>query len=298
MDFNFSWDDLSKNLQANMNGNTKQWEKDTRFWKLSKNEDGDGAALIRLLPDKDGKPMIKMFHYGIKKYNPSNPKKPLWFITNSPESIGAPCPVKDHYLTLTGEGTTEASEEAKKFKRQTKFVANIMVVKDPANPDNDGKVFLWEFGTKMKDKILAWLNPSDEEKAMGEVGKALYNPIEGNNIKLKIKKQGEFFTYDGTEVAGNTSALFESKDEAVKAIETNTYPLSEFLQPEFYEDYNVIKERFSKFLSGKLPEKGTKDEGITDTSSAGTSSVANTQKTDAPETSTDSQEDDAWMDDL
>jgi hypothetical protein len=257
MNFDFSWDDLSKNLQANA-GAPKTFEKDTRFWTLSKDENGNGAALIRLLPDKDNKPFVKLFHYGIKKYNPTNPKKPLWFISDSPESIGLDCPVKEHYLALKAEGTTEADEESKKYKRQTKFIANIMVIKDPANPANDGKTFLFSFGTKMKDKFLSLMNPSDEEKAMGEEPKQLFNPLSGYDFKLKIKKQGEFSTYDGSEVAIKPTALFATKEEAVAFINTNTYALSEFLAPEHYSSYSELKERFDKFLGKQTSAESEK----------------------------------------
>lgn len=289
--FDFSWDNLSANLQNNINA--KKYEKDTRFWKLSKDESGNGTALIRLLTDATGTPMVKLFHYSIKKYNPGNPKA-IWFIANSPESVNLPCPVKEHYQHLMAEGTTEATKDAGNFKRQTKFVANIMVVKDPANPDNDGKVFLWEFGTKMKDKIMGWLNPSDEEKAMGEEAKALFNPLDGNNIKLKIKRQGEFFTYDSTEVSPSKTALFSSKDEAVEFITTKTYKLNEFLEPEFYEDYVTLKERFSKFLGVKTdtttaPVSVAKAEPIIDTGLDATPA----KSTPAVDT-----EDDAWLDEL
>jgi hypothetical protein len=239
-----------------------------------------------------------MFHYSIKKYNAVNPKKPLWFIANSPESINMDCPVKDHYLKLMAEGTTEAEKEAKIYKRQTKFIANIMVVKDPANPENDGKVFLWEFGTKMKDKILAWLKPSDEEISMGEEAKALFNPLNGNNIKLKIKKQGEFFTYDGSEVNGTTTSLFDDKETAIKFIDSSTYKLSEFLQPEFYESYEVLSERFNKFLSGKVSEdKETKAEAKTETKAE---VVKKTSEVDTSNTSNASNEEDEdkWLEDL
>lgn len=249
-DFDFSWDKLSENLQSNMNsGAFKKFEADKRFWKLSKNEDGNGAAVIRLLPDKDNKPFIKMLHYGMNKINPQSGKK-MWFIANSPESIGAPCPIKEHYMSLMAEGTTEASEEAKKFKRQTKFIANIMVVKDPSNPSSEGEIFLWEFGTKMKDRIMSWLQPSQEELSMGEEAKALYNPVEGFSIKLKIQKQGDFFTYDGTSLMGSTSSVFNSVEEAKKAINTKTHALSEFLQPEYYDEYTILKDRLNKFIGG------------------------------------------------
>jgi hypothetical protein len=302
MNFDFSWDDLSKNLQANA-GAPKTFEKDTRFWTLSKDENGNGAALIRLLPDKDNKPFVKLFHYGIKKYNPTNPKKPLWFISDSPESIGLDCPVKEHYLALKAEGTTEADEESKKYKRQTKFIANIMVIKDPANPANDGKTFLFSFGTKMKDKFLSLMNPSDEEKAMGEEPKQLFNPLSGYDFKLKIKKQGEFSTYDGSEVAIKPTALFATKEEAVAFINTNTYALSEFLAPEHYSSYSELKERFDKFL-GKQTKSSEPTETKKPSSAPASTDDFDLDIDDTPATkaSVSSQaadkSDDSWLNDL
>jgi hypothetical protein len=303
MNFDFSWDNLSKNLQANVTGGAKTYEKDTRFWKLSKDENGNGAALIRLLPDSNGKTMVKVFHYGIKKANPTG-KKPLWYVANSPESVGLPCPVKEHYLKLMAEGTKEATDEAGKFKRQTKFVTNIMVVKDPSNPENEGKVFLFEFGTKMKDKFFGWLNPSDEEKAMGEEPKQLFNPIAGNSIKLKIKKQGEFFTWDPTEVVPTVNGIYADKETAVAAIKTSTYPLSEFESPDYYEPYTDLKTRFDKFLNGGKEVQDTAGTTSTTKSKVDTSSEfdeleevsrLSVTKPTPVETSDD---DESWLNDL
>jgi hypothetical protein len=303
MNFDFSWDDLSKNLQANAGAN-KTFEKDTRYWTLAKDESGSGAALIRFLPDVERKPFVKIFHYGIKKYNPTNPTKPLWFIADSPETINAPCPVKEHYLALMAEGTTEAAEEAKKFKRQTKFITNIMVMKDPANPANEGKTFLFSFGTKMKDKILALMNPSPEEKAMGEEAKQLFNPINGFDFKLKIKKQGEFSTYDGSEVVSKPTALFETGEEASKFIAENTYALKEFLEPEHYGSYAELKERFDKFNGkqtatttasapkAKVEDKATIDDFDNEVVSTVSKSTVSASASDA------SGDDESWLDDL
>jgi hypothetical protein len=251
-DFDFSWDNLSKNLEANLtNNNNKKWEADKRFWKLAKNEDGTGVAIIRLMPySLKASPFIKMFHYGLKKVVPGT-AKPMWLIANSAETIGAPCPIKEHYMKLTAEGTTEASAEAKLFKRQTKFITNIMVIKDPSNPDNEGKVFLWEFGTKMKDRIEAWLKPTKEDIDLGEEPKELYNPMNGFSIKLKItQKPGEIPSYDSTSLQDKPTSIFTDRDEAIKFIEEKTHKLTEFQQPEYFDSYEVLQGRLNKFIGG------------------------------------------------
>lgn len=302
MNLDFSWDELSKNLQANAQAPAfKKFEADKRFWKLAKNEDGSGAAVIRLMYDRVGKPVpfVKIFHYGMKKFIPGSPK-PIWFIANSPESIGAPCPVQEHYMALKAEGTDEALKESENFKRQTKFYANIMVVKDPSNPENEGKMFLWEFGTKMKDRIVSWLKPTQEELDMGEEAKDLYNPMNGYSIKLKIKKQGDFFSYDETSLMPSPTAVFESKEDAVDFIGKNAYKLDEFLQPEAYDSYETLKGRLNKFLNN-----GKSDEAISETRATAKAKPAVIDDMDFDEpavkakpTAVEVEDDEAWLDNL
>ena len=159
---NFSWDSMKDNLQSNINGSQKsKYKPDERFWKLSRDENDTGVAIIRLIPDKTGVPYIKFFSYSFDKFTNGNK---YYFIENAPESIKLPDPVKEYRAELLQEGTEEAKTEADKYKRSTKFITNIYVVKDPLNPQNEGKTFLWEFGPKLESNIRAWLEPSDDEK--------------------------------------------------------------------------------------------------------------------------------------
>ena len=252
MDFDFDFNSLNMPQQLEK----KTYEKDTRFWKISKNDDGRGVAIIRLLPDANKVPFVRLYGYSLKgKYNPTT-KKNAWYIANSPASINLPDPVAERYAQLMAEGTKEAETEAKTLKRNTKFYSNILVVNDPGNPENNGKVFLWEFGTKMKDKLMAWMNPSEEELALGEKKRALFNPISGNNIKLKIAPQGEWSSYDGSEVLSDITSIKEgiTKEEAVNFIMTKTYDLNEFLSPAYYETYEELTKKLATFLGTSSPE--------------------------------------------
>jgi len=294
MEFNFDFAGMKQNLQPEKGSNYKKYEADSRFWKLSKNENGVGLAIIRLLPDRKNTPWVRLYGYSLKKPNPVVPGKYLWYIANSPDTINLPDPVKEKYTDLMKSGSEEDKAKAKILRRNTKFYTNILVVKDPANPENDGKVFLWEYGTKVNDKINAWLTPSDDEVLMGQKPKEVYNPIMGHNIKLKIAPQGEFSTYDGSEVISDITGIKEgiTREEAIEFITTKTYDLGEFLAPEYYESYDVLASKFYKWF-GDSEAPRTKSAVSNETKK-----VAEEPKREAPVATTSVDDDDNWMDDL
>lgn len=250
---NFAWDALQNNLDPKLMSKPS-FEPDTRFWKLSKDENGNGQALIRLLPDKNGVPYIRQYHYSLKAPNPGGVGKKAfkWYIKTSPESIGLPDPVKEHYGRLMEEGTQETAKEAERFRRQTEYITNILVIKDPKNPENNGKIFLWKFGNMLKDKFMGWIQPSEDAKALGENPKELYNPLaKGSDILLKLKPKGDFGTYEDTQVR-EPAAAFQSKDEAIEVISNKTFALSDFQKPEAFEPYEKLKADFEKFIGKQL----------------------------------------------
>lgn len=243
-----NWDNIETKLPS---ANTyKKYEGDSRFWKISKNEQGKGVAIIRLLIDKNSTPTVRLYTYSLKKPNPFVPGKFLWFISNSPDSIGLPDPVKEKYNELLASNQVDLAKST--LRRNTKYITNILVVKDPANPENDGKVFLWEFGTKLQAKISSWENPSEDDLSIGAKPKKLFNPLAGHNIKLMLTPQGDFGTYDSTEVMPDVTSIKEGieKDDAIKFIIENTHDLNEFKEPAFFDSYEVLSEKFNKWWTG------------------------------------------------
>jgi len=309
MDFNFDWNTMSGNLPKEKE--RKIYEADGRFWKISKNEQGKGVAIIRLLPDKNKIPYVRLYGYSLKKPNPFKPGANMWYIENSPDSINLPDPVKEKYNELMQIGTEEAKNQAKILRRNTKFYTNILVVKDPANPENNGKVFLWEFGTKMKDKIMAWQAPSEEELMMGAKPKELYHPIQGHNIKLAIAPQGDWSTYDSSEVMPDMTSIGEnmSNQEIVDFIVNKTYDLNEFMQPEYYTPYDALQDKFNKWWTGGKSQEAPTNT-VTSSAPKGVSmglddfdmDVQETPKKEpvkeAPKPLQVDEEDDNWLDDL
>ena len=139
----------------------------------------NGFAVIRFLPATDGEdlPWSKYYSHGFKG-------KGGWFIENSRTTLGQKDPVSEMNSELWNSGNEADKDIARQRKRRLHYVSNILVVSDPANPQNEGKVFLYKFGKKIFDKIQEAMQPefADEEAI---------NPFDfwkGANFKLKVRK--------------------------------------------------------------------------------------------------------------
>jgi hypothetical protein len=163
---------------------------DDRLWKPELDKSGNGYAVIRFLPAPDGEelPWAKMYSHAFQ--GPGG-----WFIENSLTTIGQKDPVSEYNRELWNSGNEADKETVRKQKRKLSYYANIYVVKDTANPSNEGQVFLYKFGKKIFDKIMAAMQPEFEDEDP-------INPFDfwqGANFKLKIKKVAGYWNYDSSE---------------------------------------------------------------------------------------------------
>ena len=215
-----------------------KFEEDTRFYKLAKDKDGNGGALIRFLPDSE-KGMIKTV-YKINTTIEKNGKKR--FVSEfSPTTIGKSCPFQEEWQRLWNLGDKVNS---KLYGRSTKYIANIKVLKDPANPENEGKIFLLEMSGALKDKIQNAVDPSPQDRALGKEPKQMFNPLRGNSFRLVAKKgaNGQI-NYDSSEVIGDVTSAYDSVEAALADIQNNTYKLSDFDKESAYLTYEKLQEK-------------------------------------------------------
>jgi len=245
------FDGLKEKLNAVAKKPEKSWE-DPQEWKLSFDENGNGSATIRLLPQPnlEESPVVKFFDHGFYFINPVNKQK-RWYIEKSPASIGKPCPVSDVYYELGAIGTDEAKEFQDRIKRRGRFASNVYVVKDPANPDNDGKVFYWVYGVKLLEKFMNIIEPDENLIAAGIQPINLFDPINGADVIVIRKKVGKMPpNYDDTTFS-KPYALFNNEQEAVEFIKNNCIDLNaKFLDPSAYKSYEELKKKFHKTISG------------------------------------------------
>jgi hypothetical protein len=250
----YNWDNLKNNLQKGVGDKTNKDFNDPREWKLQRDENDSGTAVIRLLPGKGGTtpPVVRIYEHSTRIFNKAS-NKYRYYIEPSPASIEEDCPVSDIWYELGDIGTDEALKMQKTFSRSVKFISNVLVVNDPANPENNGKVFYWKYGVKLFEKFQAALEPTQAQLDVGKKPIQLFDPEEGANIILESARVGGFVNYDGTTIM-DPSAAFESEEEMDDAILEKCIDLTEFISEDYYKPYAELKKKIAWVLE-KSPEE-------------------------------------------
>ncbi len=220
--------------------NTTSGSSDDRLWKLDVDKSGNGYAVIRFLPapESEDLPFVKVYSHAFQ--GPGG-----WLIDNCLTSVNQKCPICEHNSQLWNSGIDANKEVARKQKRKLTYVSNIYVVKDPANPENEGKVFLFKYGKKIFDKIAAAMQPEfEDEQAIDP-----FDFWQGANFKLKAKNVAGYRNYDSSEFAA-AGALLDDDDE-LEAIWKKQYSLSEFVSPDQFKSYEDLRKRLDYTLGLK-----------------------------------------------
>ena len=171
-------------------------------------------------------------------------------IDNCPTSIGEKCPVCEANNQLWNEGGSENEELARSRKRRLKYISNIYVVQDTVNPDNEGKVFLFQYGAKIFEFIdKNSIRQNQNSKTWAEEAVDVFDFFEGCNFRLRMRKKAGYVNYDMS--TDEPSAISEDEAE-VEEIWNSQHSLQEFISPDYYKSYDELKERFEK-VSGQTP---------------------------------------------
>lgn len=246
---NYDWNSILNTMKKDEKGNKKDGFKDEP-WKANIfnpkiPSSGNWQGVIRFLPrptgDGDMNPSLKVCTHSYQGPNG-------WYIELCPTTYDSSydsCPAckKNGQLYKMG-GTDLVGDRA----RKTYYYSNILVVKDPQNPENEGKVFIYRYGKKMYETI--------KEKMFNDTGIIetcnVFHPFEGTNFKLTLKtiktklKNGKEITYPSAD--GSTfydSVVPLSKEVADKAMK-NLHNLSEICSPEKIKSFDQLVARFEK----------------------------------------------------
>jgi hypothetical protein len=235
-----SIEQLTKALETTQGSTESGGKDDTRFWQPTADKSGNGMATIRFLPapavdGDDALPWVRVFKHGFQ--GPGG-----WLIDECLTTINEKCPVCEHNSTLWNSGIEANKEIVRKQKRKLTYIANVMVITDPSNPENEGQVKLYKFGKKIFDKITEAMNPEFADETP-------VNPFdlwEGANFKVKIRQVEGYRNYDKSEFS-SPSALSEDDDELEK-IWKKEYSLKEFTDKSNFKSYDDLKKRLDKAL--------------------------------------------------
>ena len=241
-------------LQKELTKSTKEGGADERLWKPQLDKSGNGYAVIRFLPAPEGEslPWAKLYSHAFQ--GPGG-----WLIDNCLTTNGDQCPVCAANNKLWNSGVESDKEIARQRKRKLSYYSNVYVVKDTANPDNEGQVFLYKYGKKIHDKILAAMQPEFQDETPVNV----FDFWEGADFKLKIKTVGGFWNYDSSEFAA--PAALSPDDDEMEAIWKQAYSLEAFTSSDQFKSYEEIENRMNMVL-GKVAPAPRVDESLEDES--------------------------------
>jgi len=229
--------------------NTNGASGDDRLWKLECDKSGNGYAVIRFLPapDSEDLPFVKLYSHAFQ--GPGG-----WYIENSLTTLGGKDPVSEYNSQLWNNGTDAGKDAARKQKRKLTYISNIYVVKDPANPDNEGKVFLYKYGKKIFDKLTAAMQPEfEDEEAIDP-----FDFWQGANFKLKAKNVAGYRNYDSSEFTAVTPLLDD--DDALESVWKKENSLKEFVDADQFKSYDDLKKRLEYVLGSKRPTSSIEEE--------------------------------------
>ena len=216
----------------------KKSYEDTRFWRPSVDKAGNGYAVIRFLPSPKGEdiPWVQLWSHSFQ--GPTG----KWYIENSLTTLNQKDPVSEHNSALWNSGIDSDKDTARKQKRRLSYIANVYIVKDPANPENEGEVKLFKFGKKIFDKLNDLMNPEfDDETPVNP-----FDLWEGANFKLKIRNVEGYRNYDKSEF--DTPAPASEDDDDLERIWSSEFALQEFVSPENFKTYDELKSRLNFVL--------------------------------------------------
>jgi len=236
-----------KNLQDELEKLNKKGESssndDDKFWKLTTDKTGVGAAVIRFLPASDGDelPWVLIYEHAFK--GPGG-----WYIERSRTTLGKSVadPVFEYNNQLWNSGVEANKELARKQKRTPRYVSNILVIKDPANPDNEGKVFLFKYGKKLFQKVQELMipepDPVDQKDPVNP-----FCPWKGANFKLKCRKVDGYPNYDQSDFS-TPESLFGGDDVKIEQLWKSQHKLSDLVNAENFKSYDELKKRLDRVL--------------------------------------------------
>jgi hypothetical protein len=257
-DYNKSRKNQFEKLASQLNKQTNTGQSDDRYWKPDVDKAGNGYAVIRFLPPHHEEDLAWVQYWDHGFQGPGG-----WYIEKSLTTFNQKDPVAEYNSQLWNSGVDENKDIARKQKRRLHYVSNIYIVKDPANPQNEGKVFLFSYGKKIFDKLNDLMTPQfqDEEPINP------FDLIEGANFKMKIRQVEGYRNYDKSEF-DSPGPLFSLEDEdKFNAVLNGIQALKPIIDPAQFKTYAELKARLHRVLGwdqNQFEERAPKTERAED----------------------------------
>lgn len=221
---------------------------------LAKDKNKGYKATIRFLPNltKEGKlgpnAIEKMQHY-VKLQN--HPELNGYY--DSMRNFNESCDLTNLYWQLKNSNSVVDQENAENISRTTKYYSYVLIVEDENQPDLEGKILIFPFGYKIKEKI--------QQEMTGEItGEKcnVYDLANGKDFVLVVKNVGGYVNYDASQFRGNKSAITINGKEVPTEIadeSTGRKTIAQNFQPKIQDFLNKREKEIEDFSPTKWTEE-------------------------------------------
>lgn len=243
--------EIKANMQANKENTRRKIEeatsgggkreKDATIWNLERDKSGVGSATFRFLPARadEESPYVTLYSYGFQ--GPTG----KWYLEESLQTIGKADPVGEENSRLWQTGEESNIAIARKRARRTHYMSNILMIDDPAHPENNGKVFRFKYGKKIMNKIKDQIDPPFK----GDPSVDPFCFFGGANFRLKVRNVDDYPNYDSS-TFDSPSPLFNGDEAKIQAVWDAEYTLKDYLDPSRFKSYEELKKRFEEVING------------------------------------------------
>lgn len=109
-------------------------------------------------------------------------------------NFGEKCPLTTLYWKLKNSKNQAEVERAELIGRTTKYYSYVLIVEDEQHPELEGKIMVFPYGFKIKEKInLEKTGENSEGKKCN-----VFDPANGKDFRLIVKQVGDFPNYDSS----------------------------------------------------------------------------------------------------
>lgn len=197
---------------------------------------------IRLIPDVENIDDT-FFHHYVNQW--SSKKDGSFTSALSLKTFGERDPISEERWKLYKEWKDAGPAKDEKFenpiKEREQWFVNILVVDDPANPDNNGKVKILSMGPQLKDIV----DDAMTGESADDFGAAIFDlSKDGCDFKIKADEQGVFTTYIKSRFS--TKSSIDLSDEEIDEVYTKVHDLRQVHSVKTYEELqDLLSEHFN-----------------------------------------------------
>jgi len=179
-------------------------------------------------------PAKTFFHYYMHGWNSFATGEYVSIL--SPTTFNERDPISEDRFKTLKMGSEEEKEKVKTVRRAEKWLVNVLVIKDPTNPENEGKVKILRYGKQLQKILLDAIEGDDAE----EFGEKVFDFAANNAVlKIKVDRNGDFANYTSSRFTTGTKFEMEDEQEQQRVL-SELHDLEAVYDPKTYDEVKAF----------------------------------------------------------